>query len=63
MRQLQAIARAPVVDTGRDEVQLPQVHAMNSLKDVFKSATLGKKAESYVTDCFEIALDSLKSAK
>lgn len=63
MMKLQGIARAPVVDTGRDEVQLPQVHAMNSLKDIFKSATLGKRADIYVTGCFLIAADSLKSKK
>lgn len=61
MQKLQSIARAPVIDTGKDEVQLSQVHAMNSLKDIFKSATLGKKADIYVTDCFLIAADSLKS--
>lgn len=61
MNKLQAMARAPVFDTGKDEVQLSQVHAMNSLKDIFKSATLGKKADSYITNCFQIAADSMKS--
>lgn len=61
MTKLQAMARAPVIDTGKDEVQLSQVHAMNSLKDIFKSATLGKKADSYITKCFQIAADSMKS--
>ena len=61
MVRLQGIARTPVVFTGRDEEQLPQVHAMNSIKDIFKSATLGKQADMYVTDCFIIATDSLKS--
>ena len=61
MQKLMAMARVPVVETGKDEVQLSQVHAMNSLKDVFKSATLGRKADSYITDCFQIAADSMKS--
>ncbi|OBT50818.1 hypothetical protein VE04_08320 [Pseudogymnoascus sp. 24MN13] len=61
MVRLQEIARTPVIISGKDEEQLPQVHAMNSIKDVFKSATLGKQADMYVTDCFIIATDSLKS--
>ena len=61
MIRLQEIARTPVISSGKDEEQLPQVHAMNSIKDVFKSATLGKQADMYVTDCFVIATDSLKS--
>ena len=61
MIRLQEIARTPVISSGKDEEQLPQVHAMNSIKDVFKSATLGKQADMYVTDCFIIATDSLKS--
>ncbi|KFY22578.1 hypothetical protein V493_06499 [Pseudogymnoascus sp. VKM F-4281 (FW-2241)] len=61
MVRLQEIARTPVISSGKDEEQLPQVHAMNSIKDVFKSATLGKQADMYVTDCFIIATDSLKS--
>ncbi|OBT87037.1 hypothetical protein VE02_03681 [Pseudogymnoascus sp. 03VT05] len=61
MVQLQEIARTPVISSGKDEEQLPQVHAMNSIKDIFKSATLGKQADMYVTACFIIATDSLKS--
>ncbi len=61
MRKLMVLARAPVIDIGKDEVRLPQVHAMNSLTDVFKSATLGKKADSYITECFQVAADSMKS--
>ncbi|KFY35851.1 hypothetical protein V494_05528 [Pseudogymnoascus sp. VKM F-4513 (FW-928)] len=61
MVRLQEIARTPVIFSAKDEEQLPQVHAMNSIKDVFKSATLGKQADMYVTDCFIIATDSLKS--
>lgn len=61
MVRLQEIARTQVINNGRDEEQLPQVHAMNSIKDIFKSATLGKQADMYVTDCFVIATDSLKS--
>jgi hypothetical protein len=61
MMELQDIARTPIVSSGKDEEQLPQVHAMNSIKDIFKSATLGRQADMYVTDCFIIATDSLKS--
>lgn len=61
MVELQTIAKRPVVTSDRDETHLPQVHAMNCLKEIFKSSTLGRKRERYIPNCLQLAATSLKS--
>ncbi|RYP04012.1 hypothetical protein DL765_010330 [Monosporascus sp. GIB2] len=61
MRQLREIAERPARIAETDGSNLPQVHALNCLKDVFKSSALSKRAEAYLTDCLELAANSLKS--
>jgi hypothetical protein len=61
MRVLKELARRPVKLSKLDETKLSQVHAMNCLKEVFKSSLLGKKSESHIADCLQIAADSLNS--
>lgn len=55
---LQAMANAP---TGADLVSLPQVHALNCLKDIFTDARFGLSTEIYVAESLEIAASCLES--
>jgi hypothetical protein len=61
MAQLKTLARQPAAITAKDETNLPQVHAMNCLKEIFKSSSLGKRCENHIADCLQIAAESLKS--
>jgi hypothetical protein len=61
MTDLISITRIPVKISETDQTNLPQVHAMNSLKEVFKSSILGKKAEGRLAECLELAADRLNS--
>jgi hypothetical protein len=61
LTELKVIAHKPAKLSEKDETALPQVHAMNCLKEIFKSAVLGKRCEPYVAECLEIAADSLTS--
>lgn len=56
--ELQAIAHAPI---GANLGSLPQVHALNCLKDIFTDARFGPSTEIYVADSLEIAVSSLES--
>ncbi|KAF3063498.1 tRNA (cytidine(32)-2'-O)-methyltransferase non-catalytic subunit TRM732 [Daldinia childiae] len=61
IRNLQDIGRRPALASETDGSNLPQVHALNCIKDIFKSSYLSKRAEPYLTDCLELAASSLKS--
>lgn len=61
MKTLQDIAATPARVAETDGSNLPQVHAFNCIKDVFKSSLLSKKAESYLAECLQLATSSLKS--
>jgi hypothetical protein len=61
MIELNSLAKRPVQLSEKDEASLPQVHAMNCLKEIFKSSTLSKKAEVYIADCLQLAADNLTS--
>lgn len=61
MSELMSLARRPVELSEKDETNLPQVHAINCLKEIFKSSSLGKRAESYIAECLQLAADSLNS--
>ena len=59
---LQAIADAPFEDTNVDDLlQLPQVHALNCLKDIFTDARFGLSSEPHLSDCLGLAAQSLDS--
>lgn len=59
---LQAIADAPVYRTSDDEeVRLPQVHALNCMKDVFTSTRLGPATEPHLVTTLEIAVECLEN--
>ncbi|KAH8801530.1 HEAT repeat protein-like protein [Xylogone sp. PMI_703] len=59
--ELKSIARRQHRLTGKDETHLPQVHAMNCLKEIIKNSFLGRRFDLYVADCLEIAAESLNS--
>lgn len=61
MEELKKLSKQPVQLSETDETNLPQVHAMNCLKEIFKSATLGKRSESHMADGLQISADSLNS--
>ncbi|KAI3394073.1 hypothetical protein diail_3249 [Diaporthe ilicicola] len=59
IRTLEEIAELPARVQETDEGSLPQVHAFNSLKEVFKSSLLSKKAERYLPECLQLAVNNL----
>ncbi|KAK1971837.1 hypothetical protein LY78DRAFT_688694 [Colletotrichum sublineola] len=63
IEELVAIAQKPAYNSESDGSKLPQVHALNCLKDMFKSSfitQLGKSAP-HIPRCLELAASSLKS--
>lgn len=59
---LQAIADSPTENEAEcREVQLPQVHALNCLKDVFTDSRFGTSTEAHIADSLEIAVGCLDS--
>ena len=56
--KLQAMANAPI---GANLGSLPQVHALNCLKDIFTDARFGLSTETYVADALEVAASCLES--
>ncbi|KAK1535510.1 hypothetical protein CPAR01_09052 [Colletotrichum paranaense] len=63
IEELVAIARKPAYNSESDGSKLPQVHALNCLKDMFKSSfitQLGKSAP-HIPQCLDLAAGSLKS--
>jgi len=61
MTELKRIAKLPATMSEDDKTNLPQVHAMNCLKEVFKSSTLGIMAGGHIAECLELAADTLSS--
>ena len=57
---LQTTAKAHVeVAQDRNQVRLPQVHALNCLKDVFTHTRLGPATETHVAETLVIAVNCL----
>lgn len=58
-----AIAQTPANSAERaaDGSRLPQVHAFNCLRDVFRSSLLSKRAERLLPECLQLAANSLRS--
>lgn len=60
MAKLQTISRTEVDhSSGSENLQLPQVHALNCLKDIFTDTRLGSGADSHIEDCLSIAVNYL----
>jgi len=60
MTDLKLQARSPIIAESTEQ-NLPQVHALNGLKDTFKNSAVRKRAESHVLECLRIASDALNS--
>ena len=59
---LQAIADTPLeITPDIEELRLPQVHALNCLKDIFSDTRFGLGTESHVADTLHIAVSCLES--
>ncbi|KAI9670060.1 MAG: hypothetical protein M1817_004540 [Caeruleum heppii] len=52
----------PVVPSEGKDLELPQVHALNCLKDIFLDTRLGLSSEAYVGEGLEVAAECLGSA-
>ncbi|TVY15266.1 tRNA (cytidine(32)-2'-O)-methyltransferase non-catalytic subunit TRM732 [Lachnellula arida] len=60
MADLKLQAQSPIIAASTEQ-NLPQVHALNGLKDTFKNAAVRKRAEGHVLECVHIASDALNS--
>jgi hypothetical protein len=58
---LSLIARQRIGDSMTQESSLPQVHALNCIKDVLKNTRLGEQSERYVPHSLRLAAESLRS--
>jgi len=59
---LQAIADGPIIhNPDSDDAPLPQVHALNCLKDIFTDARFGTSTEAHMADTMGIAASCLES--
>jgi hypothetical protein len=64
MEELINIASTEARTRETDGTRLPQVHAFNCLKDIFKNSLLtatGNKSERYLPRCLELAASGLRS--
>jgi hypothetical protein len=60
--KLESIAKLPVESPKAGcETRLPQVHALNCLKDIFTNTRLGSATEPYLANFLAIATDCLRS--
>ena len=59
---MQAIADAPPSnDRGAEDTRLPQVHALNCLKDIFTDARFAIRTERHMADTLNIAASCLEN--
>ena len=58
---LQAVADAPTGEQHTDTDDMPQVHALNCLKDIFTDSRLASLTERHMADTIEIAVSCLDS--
>ena len=63
MAELMTLAGQPPGSTDTDDMNVFQVHALNCIKEIFKSTTLGKRSERYIAQGLELAVESMKSPK
>ena len=60
VRELQLTAKLPWEQRMEDDkVRLPQVHALNCLKDIFTNTGLGPSTENHTESTLEIAVGCL----
>ena len=62
LQDLQMIANSPPqVEDGSSNPRLPQVHALNCLKNIFTNTILGPRSEKHLAATLDIAFSSLES--
>ncbi|KAI9376069.1 putative death-receptor fusion protein-domain-containing protein [Aspergillus egyptiacus] len=62
IRELQDVAHAPAKqDACNQSVELPQVHAMNCLREIFNNARLGPHAESFIMPALNLSAQRIGS--
>lgn len=62
MNDLQDIASSPAVQASSyNELSLPQVHAMNCLKDILANSKLTSATENYIMPVLRLGANSLSS--
>jgi hypothetical protein len=61
LTELEEIARLPVRTTGSDGSSLPQVHALNCIRGVFRSSVLSRRAEQYFPRFLQLAASTMRS--
>jgi hypothetical protein len=63
MSELQEIAKLPSTPSNNySELSLPQVHAMNCLKDVLANTRLGPHTEPFIMPVLTLSAESLSSS-
>jgi hypothetical protein len=60
MADLKLQAQSPIIAESAEQ-NLPQVHALNGLKDTFKNSVVRKRADGHVLECLRMASDALNS--
>lgn len=58
---LVSIAERPAQNLETDGSKLPQVHALNCLRDIFRSSGVNKGAKHYLPTILQLAANGLKS--
>ncbi|KAL2834612.1 putative death-receptor fusion protein-domain-containing protein [Aspergillus pseudoustus] len=62
VRELQDVAHLPAqLDVRSQTVELPQVHAMNCLREVYNNARLGPHTESYIMPALNLSAERMGS--
>lgn len=61
MRDLTAEASVEAESSNIEESRLPQVHALNCIKEFFMTSKLGATSEAYIGDGLELAAKSINS--
>ena len=61
VRKLQTMAEAPLEHDASRGLRLPQVHALNCLKDIFTNSKLGPSSEPHLSSTLVIAARCLDS--
>lgn len=62
INDLQHISRSPIIESDDEANQkLPQVHALNCLKDMFMNTILGPSTDDYIVSTLNISAECLGS--
>lgn len=63
MNDLHEISRLPAKhDQSKQEMELPQVHAMNCLKDIFTNTKLGPHTAPFIMSALNLSAERLGSS-